>query len=80
MLKSDILAADFRDRAQQATATAQATPLPQVRLRHEAAAVVWLGLAAAQDQRTAHANQIAAPVRVRAESDAIAAAFPHRPQ
>lgn len=60
MLKSDTLAAEYRDRAQSALAMAESCPLPQVRLKLETAASVWLDLAVAQDQRTAHAKKIAA--------------------
>jgi hypothetical protein len=65
MLKSDILATEYRGRAQCALATAEASPLLQVRLRHESAASVWLDLAAAQDRRTA--EKVAGRVTARAE-------------
>lgn len=69
MLKSDILAAEYRGRAQHALSTAEASLLPQVRLKHESAASVWLDLAAAQDQRTAHAKKVAA--RLLAQADLV---------
>lgn len=73
MLKSDILAAEYRGRAEQAFAAAEGSSLPQVRLKHQSAASVWLDLAVFQDQRTvAHTQAVAA--RRLAESDVISIA------
>lgn len=65
MLDSDIRAAEYRVKAQLASANAQASALPQVRVRHEAAASVWLQLAAYEDRRSAHAREMAERVPAR---------------
>jgi hypothetical protein len=60
MLKSEILAAEYRGRAQQALTAAEASPLQQVRLKHQSAASVWQGLAELQDRCAAHTQATAA--------------------
>ena len=60
MLHSDIRAAGYRAKAQEALAIADASALLQVRLRLEAAASAWLGLAAFEDRRSAYARDEAA--------------------
>ena len=65
MLASDIRAADYRAKAQQALAHADASTLPQVRRRRQAAASVWFELAAFEDRRSAHARDMMANAPVR---------------
>lgn len=66
MLGSDVRGADYRAKAQQALANADASTLLQVRLRQEAAASVWFELAAFEDRRSAYARQMRAHAPVRA--------------
>lgn len=66
MLASDIRRADYLAKAQQALANADSSPLLQVRRRHQAAAAVWLELAAFEDRRSAHARDMMANAPVRA--------------
>lgn len=54
MLKSDIRGADYRAKALLAQEAARSSPLVQVQRKHEAAAAVWLDLAAFEDRRGAH--------------------------
>jgi len=70
MLGSDIRRADYRAKAQQALAMADSSALLQVRRRHEAAASVWLGLAAFEDRRSAYAREMTARAPVRVERTA----------
>lgn len=65
MLASDIRGADYRAKAQQALAHADSSTLLQVRRRHQAAASVWLELAAFEDRRSAHAREMMANAPVR---------------
>lgn len=60
MIGSDIRSADYRAKARHALAIADTCNLLQVRRRHEAAASVWLELAAFEDRRSAYARQVAA--------------------
>ncbi|RAK55968.1 hypothetical protein DJ017_16350 [Phenylobacterium soli] len=68
MIKSRILAPEYLGRAAQSFAAAAASPLPQVRLRHQFAASVWLDLAVFEDQRTSHLQAVA--VRLLAQAAA----------
>jgi hypothetical protein len=52
-----IRAADYRSRAQNAFAQAQASALQQVRERHELAAATWIELARSEDRRTLNLNR-----------------------
>jgi len=73
MLKSDIRGADYRAKAELAMDAARSSPLVQVQRKHEAAAAVWLDLAAFEDRRGAHAAHIIAlgrPDRGPQEEDA----------
>lgn len=60
MLGSDIRGADYRAKAQLALANADSSTLQQVRRKHEAAASVWLELAAFEERRSAHAREMTA--------------------
>jgi hypothetical protein len=48
MLKSDVRAEDYRDKARNAAALADASVLAHVREKHMLAAAVWTGLADAE--------------------------------
>ena len=65
MLASDVRGSDYRAKAQQALAHADSSTLLQVRRRHQAAASVWLELAAFEDRRSAHAREMMANAPVR---------------
>ena len=71
MFKSDVRADDYRAKASDELALADASPLDQVRLKHESAASVWLTLAAAEDRRTAHAFKQEARLQAR-DADLLA--------
>lgn len=58
MMKSEIRGDDYRAKADGALSMAAAATLVQVRVRHEAAAAVWMGLAAFEDRRSAHARTL----------------------
>lgn len=66
MIASDIRAAEYRAKAQQALAIAESSGLIQVRRRQEAAADVWTGLATSEDRRSAYAREVAARAPARA--------------
>ncbi|WP_395671222.1 hypothetical protein [Phenylobacterium sp.] len=66
MLASDIRGADYRAKAQQALAHADASTLLEVRRRHQAAASAWFELATFEDRRSAHARERMANAPVRA--------------
>lgn len=72
MARSEILAAEYRGQARRAMATAEASLLPQVRLKHQLAVSAWLDLAVFQDQRTAHSAAVAARLAVAADPGAPA--------
>ena len=72
MLKSQIRADLYREKATCEVSLARACALPQVREKHELAAGVWLGLARAEDQRSAAARLLSS-----AADSKIAAAAPH---
>jgi hypothetical protein len=66
MLDSDIRGADYRAKAQLALANADSSVLLQVRHRHQAAASVWLELAAFEDRRSVYAREKMASAPARA--------------
>jgi hypothetical protein len=59
VLRSDLRAADYRLKAEQALAAADGSCLDQVRRRHEAAAAVWNDLAQFEDRRSATVRAVA---------------------
>jgi len=60
MLKNDIRAAEYRERAEAAQRLADASPLALVREQQALAAVTWLNLAASEDERSLrHAQAVA---------------------
>ena len=50
MMKREIRAADYRDKALNASVLAQASVLAHVRAKHERAAAVWSGLAEMEER------------------------------
>ncbi|OHB34512.1 MAG: hypothetical protein A2882_10430 [Phenylobacterium sp. RIFCSPHIGHO2_01_FULL_70_10] len=60
MLKSELLAADYRRHAGEALNAAAESPLPEVRKRCRASAQSWILLAEMQDRRTLLARRLAA--------------------
>ena len=59
MLKSEMLAAEYRRHAEEALLGAGTSPLQEVRKRHRASAQCWVLLAEMQDRRTVHADELA---------------------
>ena len=55
MLKREIRAADYRDKAQNASLLAEASVLAHVREKHERAAAVWSGLAEMEERPSVRA-------------------------
>lgn len=51
MLKSHIRAEDYRSKARDASAMAEASTLDRVREKHELAAATWLGMAKSEESR-----------------------------
>jgi hypothetical protein len=75
MSGSEIRAAEYRAKAEDALARAQASPLQQVRERLEAAASTWEGLARSEDVRTMHlARRFGRAAEADAEADRAALA------
>lgn len=62
MLKSELLAADYRRHAGDDLDTAARSPLSEVRKRCRASAQSWILLAEMQDRRTLHARLLAGRV------------------
>jgi hypothetical protein len=50
MLKSEVRAGDYRDKARNATALADASVLAHVREKHTLAAATWTGLAESEER------------------------------
>jgi hypothetical protein len=59
MLKSELLAAEYRRNANDALQGADTSALNEVRKRRRAAAQSWILLAEMQDRRTIHAHELA---------------------
>lgn len=67
MLKSELLAAEYRRNADRALCGAAESALAEVRKRCWASAQSWILLAEMQDRRTVHAQQVARRVAAAAD-------------
>jgi hypothetical protein len=68
MSRYTILAEEYRERAREAMQAAEATPLAEVRRKHETAAAVWTELADAQDARAAERSRVEAAAEAAIEA------------
>jgi hypothetical protein len=76
MLQSEARGAEYHAKAEEASALAETSLLMQVRLKHEAAAAAWLGLAEFEDRRSSHAQKVAERTKAAAEQGSPAPPCP----